>query len=236
MMVPGRADVTEGARTTLSERMHEVLVDSIMRGDFAPRQALKPQELADEHGVSLAVMREALVRLVGDGLAVRSPNRGFAVPSADASRWQLVAEARAAVEPSVLLMAIACGDLEWEAGVKAAYHRLAGTPPFGSDGPPHLSDAWSDLHRSFHRSLLEGCGNPFLLDTFDRMWTASELARRWSADITPNRDVGAEHEALERAVLNRDADLASDTLARHLSLTRTVLYAPNRGEGSNVRR
>jgi hypothetical protein len=48
-------------------------------------------------------------------------------------------------------------------------------------------------HRIFHRILLEGCGNPVLLETFDRMSTASEPAR--------------------------DADTAAGVLSQHLTLT-----------------
>ncbi|MEV1178866.1 GntR family transcriptional regulator, partial [Nonomuraea sp. NPDC049784] len=47
----------------LSERVHARLREAIMRGAYAPSQALKPQELAQQHQVSLAVVREALVGL-----------------------------------------------------------------------------------------------------------------------------------------------------------------------------
>ncbi len=49
------------------------------------------------------------------------------------------------------------------------------------------------------RTLLEGCGNPVLLETFDRLWTASELVRRWAAHRNPGRDPIAEHRQLEEA-------------------------------------
>lgn len=60
---------------------------------------------------------------------------------------------------------------------------------------------------------------PVLLETFDRMWTASELARRWSAHGNPDRDGAGEHRRLEEAALARDADTAAGVLARHLTLT-----------------
>lgn len=66
---------------------------------------------------------------------------------------------------------------------------------------------------------LEGCGNPVLLETFDRMWIASELARRWSAHRVPERDHVGEHRRLEEAVLARDADAAVEVLSQHLTLT-----------------
>ena len=79
--------------------------------------------------------------------------------------------------------------------------------------------AWSEAHRVFHRALLEGSGNAVLLATFDRMWLAGELARRWSAGRVPDRDYLTEHRQLEEAALARDADTAAALLTRHLTLT-----------------
>ena len=203
----------------LSERVYAHLRDAIMRGDYAPGDALKPHELAKERGVSLAVVREALVRAVGEGLADRLPNRGFAVPAFSDRRWQEIAEARRTVEPVVLRMSIERGDLDWEARVRAAHHRLARTPAYASEAGQYYTEAWSEAHRVFHRTLLEGCGNPVLLETFDRMWTASELARRLSALRAPDRDAVGEHRRLEEAALARDADTAAEVLTRHLTLT-----------------
>lgn len=203
----------------LTERVHTRLREAIMRGEYAPSEALKPQELAQQHQVSLAVVRETLVRLVGEGIAVRLPNRGFAVPDFSDRRWQEIAEARRTVEPVMLRLAIERGDVDWEARVRAAHHRLVRTPVYVPEEGEYYSSAWAEAHRVFHRTLLDGCGNPVLLDTFDRLWAASELARRWSALRTPDRDGAAEHRQLEEAALARDADTAAEVLAKHLTLT-----------------
>lgn len=203
----------------LSEQVHTRLRDAIMRGEHSPGDALKPQDLAKEQGVSLAVVREALVRLVGEGLADRLPNRGFAVPDFSDRRWQEIAEARRTIEPVVLRMSVERGDVDWEARVRAAHHRLARTPAYAPGEGEFYSEAWAEAHRIFHRTLLEGCGNPVLLETFDRLWTASELARRWSAQRTPGRDGIDEHRRLEETALARDADAAADLLIQHLTQT-----------------
>ncbi|MER6947439.1 GntR family transcriptional regulator [Nonomuraea sp. NPDC000554] len=212
----------------LSERVHARLREAIMRGEYVPSEALKPQELAQQHQVSLAVVREALVRLVGEGIAVRLPNRGFAVPDFSDRRWQEIAEARRTIEPVMLRLAIERGDLDWEARVRAAHHRLVRTPAYVPEEGEYYSSVWSEVHRLFHRTLLEGCGNPVLLDTFDRLWTASELARRWSAHRTPDRDGAAEHRRLEEAALARDPDTAAEVLAKHLTLTAVGLTSCSR--------
>jgi DNA-binding GntR family transcriptional regulator len=212
-----------------SERVYTALRTSLLHGEVAPGQPLRPQELADRHGVSLAVAREALLRLVGEGLADRLPNRGFAVPALDAERWQQLAVARAVMEPAMLRMSIERADLDWEVRVRAAHHRLAGTPTHDSPDDAHFSDAWSAAHRDFHRTLLEACGNDVLLDVFDRLWTTGELARRWSGNLAPVRNAVGEHRALEEAALARDADLAVELLTRHLLGTARALVRDQDG-------
>jgi DNA-binding GntR family transcriptional regulator len=207
----------------LSEQVYAHLRDAIMRGEYVPGAALKPQDLAKERGVSLAVVREALVRVVGDGLADRLPNRGFAVAAYSDRRWQEIAEARRTIEPAVLRMSIERGDVDWEARVRAAHHRLTRTPVYVPEEGEYYSSAWSEAHRVFHRTLLEGCGNSVLLEAFDRMWTASELARRWSTHRNPDRDGVEEHRRLEEAALARDADTAAELLARHVAMTAVAL-------------
>lgn len=205
-----------------STRAYETLRAEILNGGFAPEQALKPQDLADRLGVSLAVVRESLLRLVGEGLADRRPNRGFTTPEAGERRWAELSDARATIEPEMLRHAIARGDLAWEAGVRAAHHTLSRTPVHDGAGPG-VSDAWSDAHHHFHRALLEGCGNAVLLETFERLWRLSELARRWSAVVSPAQARLDEHAVLERAALDRDADRAAQALARHLHRTTAIL-------------
>ncbi|KIF68854.1 GntR family transcriptional regulator [Streptomyces sp. AcH 505] len=214
----------------LSEQVYVRLRDAIMRGDHAPGAALKPQDLAKEQGVSLAVVREALVRAVGDGLADRLPNRGFAVPAFSDRRWQEIAEARRTIEPVLLRMSVERGDVGWEARVRAAHHRLSRTPVYLPEEGEYYSGAWAEAHRVFHRTLLEGCDNPVLMDTFDRMWTASELARRWSAHRNPGRDGVAEHRRLEQAALAGDADTAVEVLVQHLTQTAAGLTDHAAGE------
>jgi DNA-binding GntR family transcriptional regulator len=206
-----------GTKQMLSGRVYAELRDAILRGDFGPGEALKPQELAAAHGVSLGVVREALVHLVGDGLADRLPNRGFAVPLQSDERWRDLVEARATIEAATLRLSIQRGDLEWEARVRATHHRLARTAVYEPGGGEHVSAQWSRVHHDFHRALLEGSGNAVLLESFDRMWLAGELARRWSR--VPGRDGAAEHRQLEEAALARDADTAAALLTQHLTLT-----------------
>ena len=63
-------DPAPSGKQMLSEQVYAHLRNAIMRGDHTPGDALKPQDLAKERGVSLAVTREALVRLIYGRLRV----------------------------------------------------------------------------------------------------------------------------------------------------------------------
>lgn len=206
-----------------SLQAYDELRAQILGGAFAPSSPLKPQELATAMGVSLSVVREALQQLIGEGLADRRPNRGFTVPDFSGQRWQQVAEARRTIEPDMLRMSIRRGDLEWETQVRAAHHRLARTPLWVDDSRTAIHESWSIAHHAFHRALLDGCGNPPLLDVFERLWTSSELARLWAGFLGPVRDHEDEHRRLEEAALARDEDAAARILDLHVSMTAAAL-------------
>jgi len=210
--------MAQGQTRVLGERTYQELHREILRGDHAPGTPLRPQAIADRLGVSLAVVREALTRLSGDGLAERATNRGFTVPHASDERWAELAHARALLEPVMFADAIEHGDLDWESRVVATHHRLAATP-IGTEVGGHVSEAWSTAHGVFHRTLIDGSGNGVMLRIFDRLWRSSELARRWSVDISPDRDIAGEHTQLMQVACDRDVDRAQSLMRDHILRT-----------------
>src|SRR5579871_2022414 len=73
--------------TLLSDEVVDRLRESILRGHFAPGDRLREEQLAEALGVSRGPIRNALVQLEREGLAVRRPNRGAVV--AELSRGDL---------------------------------------------------------------------------------------------------------------------------------------------------
>jgi DNA-binding GntR family transcriptional regulator len=63
----------------LGDRVYGALRDAIIDGRFEPGQWLRQEALAQELGVSQMPIREALKRLVAEGLAERMPYRGVRV-------------------------------------------------------------------------------------------------------------------------------------------------------------
>src|SRR5262249_51382862 len=66
-------------RRPLREDVHAALRAHIVEGRLAPGRRLQDVQLAGQLGVSRTPIREALLRLAGEGLVESDPNRGFFV-------------------------------------------------------------------------------------------------------------------------------------------------------------
>lgn len=205
---------------TLSAGVRNILRAQILDGDLRPGARLKPAELAAQLGVSVGVVREALTRLVEQGLATSDPNRGFQVVKVSTEQIHDLTELRITVEQLALRWAIERGDIEWEADIAAAHHRLLATPRRDQSHPVSTTEEWAVAHREFHHVLIKGAGFPEIIDQCSRLFDGAELYRRWSAPASGNqRDVDGEHTDLMTAVLARDVDRALGLLRNHYRRT-----------------
>ena len=110
------------------EDVYEALRSDILFGRRLPSSRLQLNELAEEHGVSLSVVREAVTRLATEDLVEATPQRGFRVRSISLEHLRDLTWVRTQVETLALRQSIAKGDVTWEANLVAAHHRLAVTP------------------------------------------------------------------------------------------------------------
>lgn len=210
-------------KATLTETVHNELRHELLRGDLAPGSKLRISETAARHGVSPSVVREALTRLVEQGLVVAMPQRGFAVPELSVEGLRDLTRARTLIETAALRESIADGDLAWESRVLAAHHRLRHTPATTADG--HVSVDWSEAHRHFHHVLLAGGTSSRLTAIADSLRDCSDLYIHWSRELAhdDHRDVAAEHNEIAELTLARDADRAAGALAAHIERTTEAL-------------
>ena len=86
MIRPSKSDepkrtVTPIVRRNLGSDVYSVLWDRILSRSLHPGEKLSDLHLSDELGVSRTPVREALHRLVQDGVVSYHPNRGFYVAS-----------------------------------------------------------------------------------------------------------------------------------------------------------
>lgn len=217
---PVRMPEPHGTRTR-TDGVHDRLRADILAGRLPPGSRLKFADLQQRYGGSIGLLREALVRLVGEGLARSEPQIGFTVTPLSREELIELTDARLVLESTVFGFAIEHGDTHWEAQVLASHHLLARASQRTAGEPTGISREWGEAHLSFHRALLAGCPNRRLRELADSLRVSAELYRTWSQTIgaEPDRDIAAEHQALLDAALHRDAAAGTRLLAAHIRRT-----------------
>src|SRR5690349_21307966 len=122
--------VTTSTNTRVDATYRRIRAD-IIGGRLAPGSRLLFAEMTERYGASTGVLREALPRLVEQGLVVSQPQIGFRVMSLSVDDLRHLTEARVAIETLVLRQSVTHGDLAWETTVLGAHHTLARTPKLG---------------------------------------------------------------------------------------------------------
>jgi DNA-binding GntR family transcriptional regulator len=205
---------------TLSEDVYEALRSEILFGRRLPSSRLQLNEIAEQHGVSLSVVREAVTRLASENLVEATPQRGFRVRSISLDDLHDLTWVRIQLETLALRESIANGDVSWEADLVAAHHRLAVTPAYLEDGTGN--EEWMAAHGAFHTALTAAAGSPNLERLRRQLYDASELYRYWVGNLPHHpvdRDIPDEHKAITGAALARDVDTAVRLLTEHLERT-----------------
>ena len=206
-------------KETLSSRIVADLRAAIVRGDLAPGEKINLDRLREAQDVSISPLREAMSRLVADGLVAFEDQRGYSVTPVSATNLAEITRLRVALETMALRAAIAAGDLDWESQVMGALYRLR-TTPRGSGNP----EPWEAAHTEFHLALLRGAGMPLLLHFCAQLRSLQDRYRAiYLGDLPAGRDVQAEHDAIAAAACGRNADLAASRLVAHIEATGALL-------------
>jgi len=203
---------------TLAEALQLRLREDIILGVLPPASKLKLEALSRRYEVSINTMRETLSRLSADGLVVAEGQKGFAVPPATAQDLREITEMRQLLECRALRDSIAHGDLDWEARIVGAYHKLARAEALVEAYPEAHGEAWERGNREFHEALISNCPSRWLRVYRATMYDHSRRYRMLSlkTQAFPRQQSAREHERILRAALARDAQTAERELAGHI--------------------
>jgi DNA-binding GntR family transcriptional regulator len=205
----------DAAAETAGARAYRLLRADILRNALPPGQRLRLEALRDAYGVGVGTLRETLGRLVAERLVVAEGQRGFEVRRFSAAELRELAGLRLLLEGHALEQAFRAGDVEWEARVVAAHHKLAQMEERLLAGEVAVLDAWRRFDAEFHRSLVSACGSRTLMAThaqvFDRYQRYQNRALGFRGEIAMR-----EHRALRDCALKRDAAAARTVLSAHI--------------------
>lgn len=211
-------------KETISSRISSLLRESILRGDLPPGGKINLDRLRELHDVSISPLREAVSRLVADGLVEFEDQRGYRVTPVSRANLAEVTRLRSELEVLALQVSIAQGDLDWESDVMRALYRLGHTPR--DPDRPETWESWEAAHKDFHMALIRGCDMPLLLQFCTVLHNMTDRYRRlYAGAAASGRDVVQEHETIGRAATARHSDEACAALRRHIQRTGEALAA-----------
>jgi DNA-binding GntR family transcriptional regulator len=213
------SDPNGGTKRTLATAAYDRLRHDILHCVLRPGERLRLQLLADGYSFGIGSIREALYRLVGDGLVLSEEQRGFSVTPISRESLLDLLNMRLLLEEQGIRESIEHGAVEWEVGVVSAFHRLAKCSGDGAD-PRVVDPAWERCHADFHRSLVAGCSSPLLLQMHETLFVQGNRYRHFYLTyVAGKRDHLAEHRSLMEAALRRDADETVRLIRIHLKAT-----------------
>lgn len=210
---------------TITDRIEAMLRVDIATGILSPSEKLRVEQLKARYDAGTSPIREALSRLIAQGLVELESNKGFRVPGLSRDDLYDIAVTRAGIEQAAVTRAIALGDDDWEASVIAQLHhyRLA-SRRYAADRDEDSIRRWELAHDELHRAIVSSCDAPRLLAFQEQLLVQHARYRRI---VLPKADdVGSivrEHEELVEVILSRDVAAAMTLVERHMMITFDVL-------------
>ena len=203
--------------------IYTILRREILSCAIPPGSEIKDAEFAERFSVSRSPVRDALLRLVGEGLVVIYPRKGYrAAPISIADARDLFAF-RAILEPACA-GSVAAEVSDEKLKSLDRYRSMQDFEQAGHD----VGSAFVQYNREFHLAIARLCGNRRIRETtvdlieqFDRFVTVSisRDASRQHADLI------AEHCEIIDALQARDGKRAGRILARHACRARKRVLA-----------
>lgn len=206
-------------KKTVTLSVYDRIRQDILNGELLAGQKLRMQSLQDKYSAGNSPIREALNRLLPEGLVEAEEQKGFKVQPLDPVDLMEILQMRCWLEDIAIRESIAKGDMEWEERVLVAHHRLAREPRHDGVNQGSSQD-WNHLHEEFHMTLISACESKWLMAYCRNFLALYERYRRNDLDVSfGDRSPREEHNEIMSAALARDADKASQLLQDHYRLT-----------------
>ena len=195
----------------LSEQVYENLLDRILTGHMRPGAALREIDLAGELAVSRTPVREALARLVEDGLAEIKPNRRTIVRRLGRAEIIELYQVREALEGSAA--ELACGKLT---AVDLAQLDSLAARVDQADAAGYL-EAHYRLDVCLHRLIASRSGNALLARAIHKFHNLMYLLRdRFAKQEEEMKLADRQHRDILAALRSADPAASRRAVVHHL--------------------
>ncbi|MFC4637125.1 GntR family transcriptional regulator [Deinococcus hohokamensis] len=182
---------------------------AVLDGEIAPGERIGEVELGEKLGVSRTPIREALMRLTQDGLLVAEANRGVRVrtiSAAEARDTYVVREELDGLAASLAALHHTPADAQ---ALEHALRALNAAP-----AADYREQTRLDL--SYHRAVTHASHNAVLGDLARDLEQRVALIKHQTRTYNAHPQTDAQHAAILRAVLDRDAAGARQAAREHV--------------------
>ncbi len=192
----------------LSEKVYNILMQSIMDGSLAPGSELKEQHIAKQFGVSATPVREAFKRLASDGLIAIVPYRGAVVKALNRQEIEEAYACREVLEQLAVQQAISRitkKDIERLRLLLEEYHTA-----------PNIEQALIVSQR-FDDCIYQLAQNQTLTDLLFSLRSVIIRDRKYSTRSQHRRmQIYQEHLAIVDAMAEKDIPAAKYAVSTHI--------------------
>lgn len=199
-----------GSSMSRSGAVYRALKRAIIEQALAPGTKLPEDSIGERLGVSRTLVREALLRLNGEGLVELRPNRGACVAQPSLEDGQDIFAVRGALER--LVVQTLAGRLTPDQQRRIEAHVAAEEKASGRDGATSIR-----LAGEFHIMLAEMTGNALLARYVNEVVSRCSLILALYGRPHSSECGVSEHGQVLEALAGGDADRAAAVMTEHLT-------------------
>lgn len=198
-------------RDSSVEMAYKAIRQRILDNVYPAGHRALEQEYADELRLSRTPVREALLKLAGEGLVEVIPRHGTRVLPVSTEDMREIYQMLTALEPMAA---------ELVANKKLPAADLKPLIEASRDMSAALKDdnldAWAEADERYHRLLIALAGNRLLAEAVQGLWDRAHRARRVTLRLRPKpMHSTAEHNAIVEAIRAGDAKQAASLYRAH---------------------
>jgi DNA-binding GntR family transcriptional regulator len=211
-----------------AERAYRYVKVEILSRRIHAHDVLSEGQIATAVGVSRTPVREALLRLEGEGVLRLLPKRGALVLPVTTEQMLDLIEARRLIETFAVRKVINRASGAEQTRLAQALERHMGVMRAmlaGRDGPAYVA-----ADRDFHAEIVNAAGNAILSDAYRslrdrqlRMGTVNLLDDSAATEVARMRSTLSEHEHIATAIAARRLRAAEVAINEHLDRSARLL-------------
>jgi DNA-binding GntR family transcriptional regulator len=218
-------------RATFASIVTERLRAAIVNGSLEPGSQLSEVELATSFGVSRGPVREALQRLVQEGLLLSEPHRGVFIPVLTDDDVRDIYLAREALESAAIRSIVADGT--YSAASQELGQHVAKMEDAEAAGD---WESVGDSDLEFHVALVEASGSPRLQRMFSTVISETRLCLGVLTAADARADLVPEHRQICDLMRDGKTDQALVVLRKHYDDAVVTLLSRQRTHADAVDR